>query len=52
MMSRRRLRMLDLFAGLGGASAAMCERGWDVVTVDADPAFGCTHTANLLDLVV
>lgn len=39
--------MLDLFAGLGGASAAMKGRGWDVVTVDADPAFGCTHTADL-----
>ena len=39
--------MLDLFAGLGGASAAMVSRGWDVVTVDVDPAFGCTHTADL-----
>jgi hypothetical protein len=39
--------MLDLFAGLGGASAAMKARGWDVVTVDNDPAFGCTHTADL-----
>jgi hypothetical protein len=41
-------RMLDLFAGLGGASAAMRDRGWDVVTVDADPSFGCTITADLL----
>lgn len=40
--------MLDLFAGLGGASQAMRERGWDVVTVDNDPRFGCTHTADLL----
>lgn len=39
--------MLDLFAGLGGASAAMRDRGWDVVTVDADPSFGCTVTADL-----
>lgn len=39
--------MLDLFAGLGGASAAFRDRGWEVVTVDADPAFGCTATADL-----
>jgi hypothetical protein len=39
--------MLDLFAGLGGASEAMRGRGWDVVTVDADPRFGCTVTADL-----
>lgn len=42
-----RLRVLDLFAGLGGASGAMRERGWEVVTVDVDPRFGCTHTADL-----
>jgi hypothetical protein len=39
--------MLDLFAGLGGASQAMKARGWDVVTVDNDPAFNCTVTADL-----
>lgn len=32
----RRLRMLDLFAGLGGASAVMRERGWFVVTVELE----------------
>lgn len=41
------LRMLDLCAGLGGASRAMRDRGWDVVTVDNDPRFGCTHTADI-----
>jgi hypothetical protein len=41
------MRMLDLFAGLGGASAAMVDRGWEVVTVDNEPRFGCTHTADL-----
>ena len=41
--------MLDLFAGLGGASAAMRGRPdrWDVVTVDSDPRFDCTRTADL-----
>lgn len=41
------MRMLDLFSGLGGASQAMRQRGWDVVSVDADPAFNCTITADL-----
>jgi len=39
--------MLDLCAGLGGASQAMRARGWDVVTLDNDPAFGCDHTADI-----
>ena len=30
--------MLDLFSGAGGASAAMVDRGWRVVTVDNNPA--------------
>lgn len=41
------MRMLDLFAGLGGASAAMRDRGWEVLTVDSDPRFVCTWTADL-----
>ena len=39
--------MLDLFAGLGGASQAMRDRGWEVVTVDNDPRFGCDYTADI-----
>lgn len=31
--------MLDLFAGLGGASQAMRSRGWSVTTVEIDPKF-------------
>jgi site-specific DNA-cytosine methylase len=31
--------MLDLCCGLKGASAAMREAGWDVVTLDIDPRF-------------
>ncbi len=33
------LLMLDIGSGLGGASQAMRERGWRVVTVDIDPTF-------------
>jgi len=33
------MRMLDLFAGLGGASAAMKDRGWEVITVEINPEF-------------
>lgn len=39
--------MLDLCAGLGGASQAMRDRGWTVITVDNDPRFNCNHTADL-----
>jgi hypothetical protein len=31
--------MLDLFAGLGGASVAMRARGWDVLAVDSEKKF-------------
>lgn len=41
--------MLDLCAGLGGASQAMRDRGWDVITLDNDPRFGCDITADLRD---
>lgn len=39
--------MLDLCAGLGGASQAMRARGWDVITVDYDARFGCDVTADI-----
>lgn len=35
----KRLLMIDLCCGLKGASAAMRERGWEVVSVDVDPRF-------------
>jgi len=41
--------MLDLFSGLGGASQAMKERGWDVITVDVNPDFNpdiCTDIST------
>jgi hypothetical protein len=39
--------MLDLCAGLGGASAAMRDRGWDVVTVDIEAGFRPDIVADL-----
>lgn len=46
-VERPPLLMLDIFAGLGGASQAMVARGWEVVTVDNEPLFGCTHTCDV-----
>ena len=40
--------MVDLGAGLKGASQAMKERGWEVITLDIDPRFNCTITADVL----
>jgi hypothetical protein len=42
------MRVLDLFSGLGGGSAAFKDAGHDVVTLDLDPRFGCTVTADVL----
>lgn len=39
--------MLDLCSGLGGASQAMRARGWDVVTLDNNPAFQPDIVADL-----
>jgi site-specific DNA-cytosine methylase len=39
--------MLDLFSGLGGASKAMKERGWQVITVDIDPKFNPSIVADI-----
>lgn len=41
------MTMLDLFAGKGGASKAMRDRGWKVITVDNEPAFLPDITADL-----
>jgi hypothetical protein len=40
--------MLDLFCGLGGASAAMRARGWTVVGVDNEPRLQPDVVADLL----
>jgi hypothetical protein len=39
--------MLDLCSGLGGASAAMRDRDWDVVAVDINNTFNPTYTADV-----
>jgi len=41
--------MLDLCCGLKGASAAMRERGWEIVTVDLDAKFHPTFVADVRD---
>jgi hypothetical protein len=43
------VKVLDLFAGLGGWSQAFVERGHEVVTLDLDPRFGCDITGDILD---
>ena len=43
------LRMLDLFSGLGGASAAMRDRGWKIITVDNNPVFKPDIVADIRD---
>lgn len=46
----RRLKVLDLFAGLEGWSSAFREQGHDVCSVDFDPRFDVTITADILKL--
>lgn len=41
------MKVLDLCAGWGGWSAAFKDRGHDVTTLDNDPQFGCTITADI-----
>ncbi|WP_255592355.1 DNA cytosine methyltransferase [Thermosulfurimonas sp. F29] len=43
--------MLDLFSGLGGASRAMRERGWQVYTVDVDPRFAPDFLCDVRDFL-
>lgn len=41
------MKMLDLCCGIGGASAAMRERGWDVVGIDISPALRPTIIGDI-----
>lgn len=44
------MKVLDLFAGLEGWSAPWRERGHEVCSVDLDPRFDVTITADILEL--
>lgn len=44
------MRVLDLFAGLGGWSAAARDRGHDVRTLDLEPRFACDYVADILEV--
>lgn len=44
------MRILDLFSGYGGATAAFKRLGDDVVTADMDPMFGADLMGNVMDL--
>lgn len=46
------MRILDLFSGLGGASAAFKVRGHEVVTVDLEASMNPTIVANMMDVTV
>ena len=43
----RNMRLLELFSGTGSVGAAFKARGWDVVSVDLDPAGGPTIVADI-----
>lgn len=44
------VQVIDLFCGLKGWSAAFEDRGHDVFTVDIDPSFNPSLTADILEL--
>jgi hypothetical protein len=42
--------MIDLFAGSGGASQEMVNRGWEVFTVDIDPRWNATVVGSITEV--
>lgn len=50
MTPHRKLRVLDLYAGLHGWGSAFAARGHEVVSLDIDPKFNCTITADILEV--
>ena len=45
-----RRSMLDLFAGLGGASEAMIQTGWDVLRIDNNPLLNSVENMVIMDI--
>jgi len=43
--------MIDLFSGLGGASQAMKDRGWEVIRVDINPEFNPDIVCDVRDFL-
>ena len=39
--------IIDLYSGTGGATQAMKDRGWDVITVDIDERFNPTYAVDV-----
>lgn len=44
------MKVLDLFSGLGGWSAAFKDRGHNVLTVDIEPKFNPDYCMNIMDV--
>ena len=44
------MRVLDLFAGTGSSTEAFADAGHQVITVEMDPSFPATITADIMEL--
>jgi len=44
------MKMLDLFSGLGGASQAFLDAGWEVHRIENNPALGYVPNTKIMDV--
>ena len=44
------MKMLDLFSGLGGASEAFLNNGWEVKRIENNPALALVPNTNIMDV--